>query len=539
MAGRSFICNIRKNISVFTVVVIFLLVCEACMRIFFTPRFVNPEFYAAYIPNYKYGYDNNPLFFRRGDTLIPWISEYHNNRLEYTLSAEKSSDEVRIFVIGSSVLGKGKFNSIAFYLEKILNLSSSEGTHKRKFVIVNLSTDGLATDQLILLIKKSVKYKPDLFIVNINYLETYSIDKLILFWEAHRFPLRILVKSQLFCFFNKLCKLGALSPPVRLFNNLQNVGKRELLRLTKVRSLLTASVGNYNPQIMREIKQVLRSADDSLLLESKRTPVTKDSSYSLIKIIQPYFKKLKKLAPKIFIEESVPQPQTDTSLEKSRLLTILSELHEVLCSNKIHLLHLLPARRPPRAALINNHIFKTDEIKPVEEIILDSVAGHDYIHCLDIPEIFAKNIHYFYDPQAIFSDDRHWIPEAKMLVAREIAEFVKEDIVREGNIYIPEYPYLMQSPSIQTEYEFITISTFFELMISYEETPTRKAMEDIILRFKRSKDANEFSLFEKTAKRIWYLLFKDEQEESKFFDYFFNFINGWIKAQGYSLSEEN
>lgn len=530
MAGNSCICNFRKNIVVFVVLVILFFVCETCMRMFFTPRFVNPEFCADFTPDYEYGYDDKPLFFRRGDMLIRWI-EGNYNRVQYKLLAEKPDDEFRIFLIGSSVLGSAEDSSVGFYLEQILKFSSDEGIHKRKFVVINLGTPGLAPDQLLIVVKKSVRYKPDLIVVNIATLQNEDLSRLELFREAHRFPMGILTKSKLFCFLDKFCKRSIVSSPLHAINALRLWEERSLMLIVKAKPLFLKSRGSYDPQTWEEVKQAHRSVYSWFPKREKRF-LESTTSYSLIKIMQSCVKKSNTLASTISKEKTVHRSEKNISPSEVRFKAQMAELHDVVRRHKIHLLHVLTSQQPVKVAVINSDIFKNNMTKRIASLISVSAMGNEYIHSLDSPRIFAENSNYFSDPRAMFSDDRHWVDGVKILVAREIAQFVKKDFLKESRVIVPEYPYFRQKLGARLDFRGC-----IGRMILYEQEPGKTRMEELMLSLKRVGDLENF-YFGSTERRVGKLLFKDDQEESKLRGYCINFVNGWIKAKGYSSSDE-
>jgi len=172
-----FIFSFKKRPSgIFWMVIIFLLL-EASTRILWKPNIIYelepiPLEYRRLEPSYNYGYTQRPLFYEKDNKLVLYPTEYLWTYLQ-RMNKIKEDNEFRIFVIGSSVAVGPKRDNYSHFLKKFLPAIN----HEREWQVINISFQGFGTSRLLIALKKTLKYEPDLLILHPGGTNEYEDEK--------------------------------------------------------------------------------------------------------------------------------------------------------------------------------------------------------------------------------------------------------------------------------------------------------------------------------------------------------------------------
>ncbi|MBU4053289.1 MAG: SGNH/GDSL hydrolase family protein [Proteobacteria bacterium] len=150
------------------------LLLELAARMLWTPAFVGEKTYSRFEPNYRYGYSEQmPLFFESiGNQLVCMQTQYTQFHRQ-TLSKTKAKNEIRIFTLGGSVSRGSLETSYSGRLEKMLRLAAPQ----YEWHIINLSCGGYGTSRMRVLMKKTLAYEPDLFILHPHGSNEYEDER--------------------------------------------------------------------------------------------------------------------------------------------------------------------------------------------------------------------------------------------------------------------------------------------------------------------------------------------------------------------------
>jgi hypothetical protein len=172
--GRiSFIFNSKKIPRGVVGVAVILLLLEIAARMLWTPAIVGEKTYSQFEPNYLYGYsEQTPLFEEIGDELVCMQTQYTQFHRQ-TLAKTKGKNEIRIFTIGGSVSRGSLEYSYSGRLEKRLKQAALE----YDWHIINLSSGGYGTSRMLVLMKKTLAYEPDLFILHPHGSNEYEDER--------------------------------------------------------------------------------------------------------------------------------------------------------------------------------------------------------------------------------------------------------------------------------------------------------------------------------------------------------------------------
>ena len=150
--------KITKQIIISIFIVCLLIICiEAVMmiKLGLPPREED-------LPNFKYDYvDINNKFFKKvyKENGYMYVPQRLYNAFEHTkeFSAIKSSDTIRIFILGGSVAHEFNHSSFESLLQEVIL--------DKKFEVINCGMDGYDSYRVYLIEKEILKYDPDLIIV--------------------------------------------------------------------------------------------------------------------------------------------------------------------------------------------------------------------------------------------------------------------------------------------------------------------------------------------------------------------------------------
>jgi hypothetical protein len=152
---------------------VILLLLEIAARMLWNPAIVGEKVYSQFEPNYLYGYsEQTPLFETMGDSLVCMQTQYTQFHRQ-TLPKTKAKNEVRIFTLGGSVSRGSLEYSYSGRLEKMLRQVAPEFD----WHIINLSCGGYGTSRMLVLMKKTLAFEPDLFILHPHGSNEYEDER--------------------------------------------------------------------------------------------------------------------------------------------------------------------------------------------------------------------------------------------------------------------------------------------------------------------------------------------------------------------------
>jgi len=158
-----------KKVFLSYILIFLLIFCilEGIIRVYYGPCTVKPDF-----SNFEYYYiDIHSDFFKkiyRGNKLVyvP-VREYHKSQL---FTAKKSSDTIRIFILGGSVVR----DLVVTKFENVLTRLSPG----KNFEVINCGIGGYDSYRVYLVAREIINYNPDLLIVLSGNNEFYNPVKI-------------------------------------------------------------------------------------------------------------------------------------------------------------------------------------------------------------------------------------------------------------------------------------------------------------------------------------------------------------------------
>lgn len=146
---------------------------EVGVHIFWNPLFIGEEIFQKLAPSYDYGYNpDERIFYEKAQKFICFPTQYADYRKQ-SLNIKKDPNEFRIFVYGGSVSRGPEQNNYPVLLEKILNQKSNN----KRFRVINFSAQGYGSTRMLLLLKKTISYEPDLLIFHVHGSNEYEDER--------------------------------------------------------------------------------------------------------------------------------------------------------------------------------------------------------------------------------------------------------------------------------------------------------------------------------------------------------------------------
>jgi len=178
--GRSlFISSFRKLPRGVTWLLVYFFILEIGVRFLWDPRIIGEQWYRI-CPSYDYGYDyTKPLFYGRGGNLTCYPTQYCE-LYRQSLPGNKTAREFRIFVFGSSVArGTPSCNFPLMVGEEL-----HRGFPRIYWHVNNFSVPGYGSTRMALLLKKAIRYGPDVIIIAVHGSNEYEDERDLAYAKA-------------------------------------------------------------------------------------------------------------------------------------------------------------------------------------------------------------------------------------------------------------------------------------------------------------------------------------------------------------------